>query len=241
MHVAKLAAGYWIGLYRRRRLPGGLAPVTRLAILAPVGDVSPHPLPQELVRYEAAGGSDAGVRHAMQGGKYLPPVAGGHQWPSFSSCASGWRFGGETVQPGQGLLQPGTAIRSGGVVAGWSGCVAAIWSGSVGAGWSGGVVCLDMVLATTFSLPEYRCCVGFNFFEKNPNGCQLEEGEGRCCRAAPTWYVEASTMRQISAPGVGCASRAALARAALMLVKAASMSADHGTLSLALPLHRGHQ
>jgi hypothetical protein len=44
----------------------------------------------------------------------------------------------KAVQPGQGLLQPGTAIRSGGVGAGWSGGEAAIRSGVVGAGWSGG-------------------------------------------------------------------------------------------------------
>jgi hypothetical protein len=85
VHVAKSAAGYWNGLYRRHRLPGGLAPLTRLAIPAPVGHVSPRPLPQESVRYEAAGGSDAGVRHAVQGGEYLPPVAGRHQRPSLSS------------------------------------------------------------------------------------------------------------------------------------------------------------
>ncbi len=46
---------------------------------------------------------------------------------------------GGTIQPGQGLLQPGTAIRSGGVGAGWSAGEAAIRSGGVGAGWSGGV------------------------------------------------------------------------------------------------------
>ncbi len=72
------------------------------------------------------------------------------------------------------------------------------------------------------------------FFEKNPSGCQLEEGEGRCCKAAPTWFAEASTMRQISAPGVGWASKAALASAVLMLQKAASISVDQGRLSLAL-------
>jgi hypothetical protein len=87
--------------------------------------------------------------------------------------------GGTPVQPGQGLLQPGTAIRSGGVGAGWSGGEAAIRSGVVGAGWSGGEAAirsggvgsnwssgvgsnwsggvgaaggLDMVSATTFSL-----------------------------------------------------------------------------------------
>jgi hypothetical protein len=41
-------------------------------------------------------------------------------------------------------------------------------------------------------------------------------------------------MRQISAPGVGWASRAALASAVLMLQKAASISVDQGRLSLAL-------
>jgi hypothetical protein len=85
VHVAKSAAGHRDGLYCRRRLPGGLAPLTRLAIPASVGDVSPHPLPQKLVRNEAAGGPDAGVRHAVQGGEYLPPVAGGHQRPGLSS------------------------------------------------------------------------------------------------------------------------------------------------------------
>jgi hypothetical protein len=88
--------------------------------------------------------------------------------------------------------------------------------------------------SSSLSKAEYRCWVGLSFFEKNPNGCQLEEGEGRCCRAAPTWFAEASTMRQISAPGAGWASRAALARAVLILVKAASISVDQGTLSLAL-------
>ncbi len=53
-------------------------------------------------------------------------------------CTGGRHLGGKAVQPGQGLLQPGTAIRSGGVGAGWSGGEAAIWSGVVGAGWSGG-------------------------------------------------------------------------------------------------------
>jgi hypothetical protein len=41
-------------------------------------------------------------------------------------------------------------------------------------------------------------------------------------------------MRQISAPGAGWASREALARAVLILVKAASLSVDQETLSLAL-------
>jgi hypothetical protein len=53
-------------------------------------------------------------------------------------CAGGQHLGGKAVQPVQGLLQPGTAIRSGGVGAGWSGGEAAIRSGGVGSSWSGG-------------------------------------------------------------------------------------------------------
>ncbi len=65
MHVAKTAAGHWDGLYRRRWLPSGLVLLTRLAGPAPVADVSPHPLPQKLMSDEAAGGPNAGMRHAV--------------------------------------------------------------------------------------------------------------------------------------------------------------------------------
>ncbi len=139
MHVAKTAAGYWDGLCHCRRLPCGLASLTCLAISAPVGDVGPHSLPKELVRYEAAGVPDARLRHTVQGGEYRLPVAGRHhrRKPTVG-CDSGRRLGVETVQPSQGLLQPGTAIRSGSVGAGWSGYAATIRSGGVGVGWSGG-------------------------------------------------------------------------------------------------------
>jgi hypothetical protein len=83
--MAEAAAGHRDGLDRRHRLPGDLAPLARLAVPAPTGDVCPHPFPQEPVRDEAAGGSDARVRHAVNGRENLPPVAGGHQWPGFSS------------------------------------------------------------------------------------------------------------------------------------------------------------
>ena len=85
MYMAEAAAGHWYGLDRCRRLPGDLAPLARLAVPAPAGDVGPHTLPQETVRDEAAGGSDARVRHAVNGGENLPPVAGGHQRPGFPS------------------------------------------------------------------------------------------------------------------------------------------------------------
>jgi hypothetical protein len=61
-----------------------------------------------------------------------------HRRKIYFGCAGGRHLFGKAVQPGQGLLQPGTAIWSSGVGAGWSGGEAAIRSGIVGTGWSGG-------------------------------------------------------------------------------------------------------
>ncbi len=81
----------------------------------------------------------------------------------------------------------------------------------------------------SLSKAEYFTWAVSSFLEKNPSGCQPAEGEERCCKAAPTWSAEASTMRQISAPGDGCTRYVALVTADLAALKASIISGDHWT------------
>jgi hypothetical protein len=82
---------------------------------------------------------------------------------------------------------------------------------------------------SSLSKAEYRVSAGASFFEKNPRGCQPALGEDRCCREAPSWRPEASTIRAISAACLGCARVVAAERASLAAWKAPSMEGDQST------------
>ena len=91
---------------------------------------------------------------------------------------------------------------------------------------------------TSLSKAEYLICAGSRFLEQNARGCQAPEGEERCCRAAPTWSAEASTINANSWSYCGCASNAAAPRADLVASKAATMGGDHSTAAVPLGLPR---
>jgi hypothetical protein len=50
------------------------------------------------------------------------------------------------------------------------------------------------------SIAENLICAGSNVLEKNARGYQAEDGEGCCCKVAPTQSEEASTINASSKP-----------------------------------------
>jgi hypothetical protein len=78
------------------------------------------------------------------------------------SAAQGQHRGGKAVQPSQGLLEPGAAIRSGGEAAIRSNGVGSNWSGGVGGGWRPGHGVGNHVFLAR-DMPDVAgvvCCVG---------------------------------------------------------------------------------
>ncbi len=87
----------------------------------------------------------------------------------------------------------------------------------------------------SLSKVEYLTCVGDNFLEKKASGDHPPFWY--CCRTPPTCELEASTAREIEAPGAGCERGTTDMREALAASKAAVASADHNK-TLGLPLSR---
>jgi len=84
----------------------------------------------------------------------------------------------------------------------------------------------EMQAKTSLSKAEYLICAGSRFLEQNARGCQAPEGEERCCRAAPTWSAEASSINANSWSCCRYASNGAGPRAVLAASKAATMGGD---------------
>jgi hypothetical protein len=73
---------------------------------------------------------------------------------------------------------------------------------------------------------------------KKASGCQSSAADHRCCRAAPTWSAEASTIIANSWSCCGCAGNAAAPKVALAASKAVTISDVHSTAAVALGLPR---
>jgi hypothetical protein len=87
----------------------------------------------------------------------------------------------------------------------------------------------------SLSKVEYFSCAGDNFLEKKASGDHPPFWN--CCKTPPTCEFEASTAREIEAPGAGCERGTTDRREALAASKAAAASADHNK-TLGLPLRR---
>ncbi len=89
---------------------------------------------------------------------------------------------------------------------------------------------------SSLSKAEYLLCAGSSFFEKKARGCHAADREDCCCRAAPTWSSESSTVKANSWSCCGCASWAEAPRADLAASKAVSIGGVHSTAAVALGL-----
>jgi hypothetical protein len=85
----------------------------------------------------------------------------------------------------------------------------------------------------SLSKVEYFSCAGDNFLEKKASGDHPPFWN--CCKTPPTCEFEASTAREIEAPGAGCERGTTDTREALAASKATVASAYHNK-TLGLPL-----
>ena len=81
MDVTEPAGGNRDRLHRRRRLRSHLSSLALLAVPGPGCHICCHAFPGETAGNQAASGPHAWVRHLVNGGEDLPPVAGGHRRP----------------------------------------------------------------------------------------------------------------------------------------------------------------